>query len=156
MEHPIDKRLLQLGIKLPVAPTPAANYLPFVVSGNLLFIAGQAAVVDGKLAYTGRLGAELALAEGQAAARICAINLLAQAKAACKGDWNRLVRCVRVCGYINATAEFSAHPQVLDGASDLLVEVLGEAGKHVRTVMGASSLRNQSAMVVDAIFEIQS
>lgn len=155
MEYPIEKRLLQLGIHLPVAPSPAANYLPFVVSGNLLFIAGQAAVVDGRLAYTGRLGAELAVTDGQAAARICAINLLAQVKAACGGDWRRLTRCVRVCGYINATAEFAEHPQVLDGASNLLVEVLGEAGKHVRTVMGASSLRSGSALVVDAIFELQ-
>lgn len=155
MPHPIEARLEQLGIRLPAAPAPAANYLPYVVTGNLLFIAGQAAVADGRQAYTGRLGAELAVKDGQAAARICAINLLAQVKAACGGDWNRLARCVRVCGYINATAEFAEHPQVLDGASNLLVEVLGEAGKHVRSVMGASSLRSGAALVVDAIFELK-
>jgi enamine deaminase RidA (YjgF/YER057c/UK114 family) len=155
MSHPIEVRLERLGIRLPAAPAPAANYLPYVVTGNLLFIAGQAGVVDGKLAYTGRLGAELAVADGQAAARVCAINVLAQVKAACGGDWNRLARCVRLCGYINATAEFAEHPQVLDGASNLLVEVLGEAGKHVRTVMGASSLRSGSALVVDAVFELR-
>jgi enamine deaminase RidA (YjgF/YER057c/UK114 family) len=156
MEHPIEQKLRQLGIRLPAAPSPAANYLPYVVTGNLLFIAGQAAVVDGKLAYTGRLGAELGLADGQAAARISAINLLAQVKAACGGDWSRLARCVRICGYINAAAEFADHPQVLDGASDLLVEVLGEAGKHARSVLGASSLRSHSALVVDAVFELKS
>ena len=155
MKHAIDTRLEALGIRLPAAPAPAANYLPYVVSGNLLFIAGQAAVVDGKLAYTGRLGAELGVGDGQAAARICAVNLLAQVKAACGGDWGKLARCVRVCGYVNATAEFAEHPQVLDGASNLLVEVLGEAGKHVRTVMGASSLRSGSALVVDAVFELK-
>lgn len=155
MAHPIEARLEQLGIRLPAAPAPAANYLPYVVTGNLLFIAGQAAVADGRLAHAGRLGAELAVKDGQAAARICAINLLAQVKAACGGDWTRLARCVRVCGYINATAEFAEHPQVLDGASNLLVEVLGEAGKHVRTVMGASSLRSGSSLVVDAVFELR-
>jgi enamine deaminase RidA (YjgF/YER057c/UK114 family) len=155
MAHLIDGRLAKLGITLPDAPSPAANYLPYIVTGNQLLIAGQAAVVDGKHKFTGRLGAELGVADGKEAARIAAINVLAQVKAACKGDWNKLVRCLRICGYLNTTPEFADHPQVLDGASDFLVEVLGDAGRHVRTVMGASSLRSRTAVVLDAVFEVK-
>ena len=96
------------------------------------------------------------MADGKAAARLAAINVLAQVKAACNGDWNQLARCVRICGYLNATSEFADHPQVLDGASDFLVAVLGDAGKHVRSVLGASSLRSGTVLVIDAVFEIAS
>lgn len=152
--HAIDERLAGLGIALPAAPTPAANYLPYIVTGNQLWIAGQAAIVDGRHRYLGRFGAELGVAEGREAARIAAINVLAQVKAACGGDWNKLLRCVRICGYLNATAEFAEHPQVLDGASDFMVAVLGDAGKHVRSVFGASSLRGGTALVIDAVFAV--
>jgi enamine deaminase RidA (YjgF/YER057c/UK114 family) len=155
MPHPIEERLLKLGITLPNAPSPAANYLPYILSGNQLLIAGQAAVVNGKHAYVGRLGAELSVADGKAAARLAAINVLAQVRAACFGDWNKLTRCLRICGYLNTTPEFADHPQVLDGASDFLVEVLGDAGKHVRTVMGATSLRSGTVLVMDAVFELR-
>ena len=154
MAHPIDERLAKLGVTLPDAPTPAANYLPYLISGNQLWIAGQAAVVDGKHPFVGRLGAERNVADGKAAARLAAINVLAQVKAACNGDWNQLARCVRICGYLNATPEFADHPQVLDGASDFLVAVLGDAGKHVRSVLGASSLRSGTVLVIDAVFEM--
>ena len=153
--HPIDERLSQLGIALPQAPTPAANYLPYILSGNQLLIAGQAAVIDGQHQFIGRLGAELSVADGKAAARLAAINVLAQVKAACFGDWNKLTRCLRLCGYLNTAPEFADHPLVLDGASDFLVEVLGDAGKHVRTVMGATSLRSRTALVIDAVFEMR-
>jgi enamine deaminase RidA (YjgF/YER057c/UK114 family) len=155
MIHVIDERLANLGVVLPAAPSPAANYLPYILSSNQLLIAGQAAVVDGKHAFVGRLGAELAVADGKAAARLAAINVLAQVKAACFGDWNKLTRCLRICGYLNTTPEFADHPQVLDGASDFLVAALGDAGKHVRTVLGATSLRNRTALVIDAVFEIR-
>ncbi len=154
MIHPVDERLASLGVTLPDAPTPAANYLPYILSGNQLLIAGQAAVVGGKHAFVGRLGAELSVADGRQATRLAAINVLAQVKAACHGDWNKLTRCLRICGYLNATPEFADHPQVLDGASDFLVAVLGDAGKHVRTVLGATSLRSRTAVVIDAVFEI--
>lgn len=155
MPHPIDDRLSKLGITLPAAPTPAANYLPYILSGNQLLIAGQAAMADGKHRYVGRLGAELTVADGKAAARLAAINVLAQVKAACFGDWNKLTRCLRICGYLNTTPEFAEHPQVLDGASDFLVEVLGDSGKHVRSVLGATSLRSRTALVIDAAFELR-
>lgn len=153
MTHPIEERLSELGVVLPQAPSPAANYLPYILSGNQLLIAGQAAVVDGRHPFVGRLGAELSVADGKAAARLAAINVLAQVKTACFGDWNRLARCLRVCGYLNTTPAFTDHPQVLDGASDFLVEVLGDSGKHVRTVLGATSLRSGTALVIDAVFE---
>jgi enamine deaminase RidA (YjgF/YER057c/UK114 family) len=155
MTHAIDERLTELGITLPDAPSPAANYLPYILTGNQLLIAGQAAVVDGKHQYLGRFGAELTVADGKAAARLAAVNVLAQVKTACHGDWNKLTRCLRICGYLNATPEFADHPQVLDGASDFLVEVLGDAGKHVRSVLGASSLRSGTALVIDAVFEVR-
>lgn len=155
MAHAVEMQLSKLGIVLPQAPVPAANYLPYVISGNLVFVAGQAAIVDGNHPYVGRLGAELSVADGRAAARIAAINVLAQVKAACSGNWNCVVRCVQLHGYINATAEFAEHPAVLDGASNLLVELLGDAGKHVRTAVGAISLRNRTAVVLDAVFELR-
>lgn len=155
MAHAIDERLAKLGVALPDAPVPAANYLPYLVTGDQLWIAGQAAVVDGKHRYIGRLGAEFGVAEGKDAARLAAINVLAQVKAACGGDWNKLSRCVRLCGYLNATPEFAEHPNVLDGASDFMVAALGDTGKHVRSVLGASSLRSRSILVIDAVFAMK-
>lgn len=151
----IEHKLAALGIALPAAPAPAANYLPYIISGNLLFIAGQAPIRNGKYEYVGRVGEAVSPQDAQAAARLCGINLLAQVKAACNGDWTRVVKGVRVCGYIASAPEFFDYPKVLDGCSDLLVEVLGDAGKHVRTVMGVSGLRANVPIVVDAVFEIR-
>jgi enamine deaminase RidA (YjgF/YER057c/UK114 family) len=151
----IEGRLVNLGIALPAAPAPAANYLPWTITGNQLWIAGQAPIRDGKYDYIGRVGKEVTPQQAHAAARLCAINVLAQVKAACKGDWSRLVKAVRVCGYISAAPDFYEFPKVLDGCSDLMFEVLGDAGKHVRTVMGVSGLRFNVPIVVDAIFEIR-
>ena len=151
----IDQRLASLGIALPAAPTPAANYLPWTISGSQLFIAGQAPIRGGKYEYVGRVGAEVTPQQAHAAARLCAVNLLAQVKAACNGDWTRFIKGIRVCGYISSAPGFFDYPQVLDGCSDLLVEVLGDAGKHVRTVMGVSGLRFNVPIVVDAVFEIR-
>lgn len=151
----IEQRLAALGISLPAAPAPAANYLPWIICGNQVFIAGQAPIRDGKYEFAGRVGADVTPQDAHAAARLCGVNVLAQVKAACNGDWERFVKGVRVCGYISSAPDFFDYPKVLDGCSDLLVEVLGDAGKHVRTVMGVSGLRFNVPIVVDALFEIQ-
>jgi enamine deaminase RidA (YjgF/YER057c/UK114 family) len=150
----IDARLKQLGIVLPTPPLPAANYVPFVVSRGLAFIAGQVPFVDGKAQFVGKLGKDFTVEQGQQAARLCAINILAQVKAACGGDLGRVVRCVRVGGFVNCTPDFLDQPKVVNGASDLLVSVLGEAGKHARFAVGAPSLPLGVAVEVDATFEV--
>jgi enamine deaminase RidA (YjgF/YER057c/UK114 family) len=151
--HPIDARLAALGITLPDAPPPAANYVPFVATGNLLHVSGQISQADGAL-IRGRLGDDLGVEQGAAAARSCAISLLAQVRRALGGDWSRLVRAVKLTGFVNATAEFTDQPKVVNGASDLLVAVLGDAGRHARSAVSAISLPLGVAVEIEAIFEI--
>ena len=154
MATDVEARLAALGLKLPEAPAPAANYVPYVVSGHLVFIAGQAPVANGKYSSVGRVGAEVSLEAAQAAARLCALNVLAQARAAAGGDWARVKRCVRLCGYVSSAADFFEQPKVLDGASDLVVQALGDAGKHARSALGVYALRGNVPVVVDAVFEL--
>jgi enamine deaminase RidA (YjgF/YER057c/UK114 family) len=149
------QRLLDLGITLPTPPNPAANYVPAVHSGNQLFIAGQVPVQDGKAQFIGKLGGGLSVEQGQQAARLCAINVLAQVAKALDGDLDRVVRCVRVVGFVNAVPEFTEHPLVINGASDLFVAVFGEAGRHARTSVGAGSLPRGVAVEVEAVFEVR-
>jgi enamine deaminase RidA (YjgF/YER057c/UK114 family) len=146
----VAARLRKLGIALPPPPAPMASYVPFVISGNLVFTSGQ--IPDPK--YTGKLGAEISLENGQTAAQLCAINILAQLKAACNGDLDRIRRCVKVTVFVNATPDFTRHPEVANGASDLFVAVLGEAGRHARVAVGSSSLPRNVAVEVEAVFEI--
>jgi enamine deaminase RidA (YjgF/YER057c/UK114 family) len=150
----VDARLAELGLTLPAAPSPAANYVPWVVAGGLAFISGQAPVRDGQYAVTGRVGAEVTLEAAQAAARLCALNILAQVKAAAGGDWSRVKRCVRLCGYVSSAPDFFEQPKVLDGASDLMVQALGDAGRHSRSALGVLALRGNVPVVLDAIFEV--
>jgi enamine deaminase RidA (YjgF/YER057c/UK114 family) len=154
MPADVEARLARLGLTLPDAPAPAANYVPYVVASGLVFIAGQAPVVDGQYHSVGRVGAEVTLEAAQAAARLCGLNVLAQVKAAAAGDWSRVTRCVRVCGYVSSAPDFFEQPKVVDGASDLMVQALGEAGKHARSALGVAALRGNVPVVVDAIFEI--
>ena len=154
MMESIESRLAALGITLPKPAAPAANYVPFVISGTLLIISGQLPMGPEGLAYKGKVGRELDVAAGQLAARLCAINILAQAKAALQGDLSRLRRCLRLGGFVNATEWFTDHPQVINGASDLIAEVMGEAGRHARAATGAGSLPFNAAVEVDAMFEI--
>jgi enamine deaminase RidA (YjgF/YER057c/UK114 family) len=156
MPNDVESRLAALGLKLPGAPSPAANYVPYVVAQGLAFIAGQAPVIDGKYQSVGRVGAEVSLDAAQAAARLCALNVLAQVKAAAGGDWSRVVRCVRLCGYVSSAPDFFDQPKVVDGASDLMVQALGEAGKHARSALGVAALRGNVPVVIDAIFELSS
>jgi enamine deaminase RidA (YjgF/YER057c/UK114 family) len=151
----IESNLERLGIELPDAPAPAANYVPWVKTGNLVFISGQVTMGANGLEYQGKVGKDLGVEEGQAAARLCAINLLAQLRSACDGDIERVRRCVKLGGFVNSTTDFKNHPQVINGASDLLVEVLGDRGKHARFAVGAGSLPFNVAVEVDAVFEIE-
>ena len=146
----IESRLRELGIVLPTPPAPVASYVPASISGNLVFISGQ--IPDNK--YAGKLGAEISLEMGQAAAQLCAIAVLAQLKAACEDDLERVRRCLKVTVFVNAAPDFTRHSEVANGASDLFVAVFGEAGRHARAAVGASSLPRNVAVEVEAIFEI--
>ena len=152
MSH--DARLASLKIELPQPATPAANYVPFVISGNLIFVAGQITLWNGELRYVGRIGETLSLEDGVAAARICGLNIIAQVSAACGGSLDKVKRCVKLGGFVNCTPAFINQPQVINGASDLMVEVFGDAGKHARFAVGANVLPRGVAVEVDAIFEI--
>ena len=149
----IAAKLDSLGISLPDAPAPAANYVPFVRIGNIVHVSGQISKDDDLI--TGKLGDDMDVDAGAAAAKVCAINLLAQVKAACGGDIDKLVRVIKLTGFVNSTADFTAQPQVINGASDFLVEVLGEAGRHSRSAVGAVSLPLGVAVEIEGIFEIQ-
>lgn len=150
----IESRLKELGIQLPTPPAPVASYVPYVVTGNLVFISGQVTVSAEGLRYIGKVGAEISLEDGKDAAKLCAVNLLAQLKAACGGDLERVRRCVKLGVFVNAIADFTQHPEVGNGASDLIVAVLGDAGKHARAATGAGSLPRGVAVEVDGVFEI--
>lgn len=150
-----ESKLATLGLTLPKAAPPAANYIPYVISGTHLFIAGQIPFLNGEKAHIGRLGESYSIEQGQEAAKACALNILAQTKAAVNGDWTRVRRCVKLGGFVNATPEFDQHPAVINGASDLIALALGEAGKHARFAVGASNLPFGVAVEIDAIFEIQ-
>lgn len=150
----IDKRLGDLGIELPPANAPAGNYDPFVRTGDLLFISGQIPVIDGKPAFIGTLGSELNVEDGAMAARTCALSILAQAREALGGDLDRVVRCVKLSGFVASTPDFGDQPKVINGASDLMVEVFGEAGRHARAAVGMASLPLGVAVEVEAIFEV--
>ncbi len=151
----IDARLKELKIELPNASAPAANYVPYVHTGNLLFMAGQVCQWNGERRFIGKLGREFTIEQGQEAARLCGLNLLAQAKAALGGDLDRIVRCVRLGGFVNSTADFLEQPRVVNGASDLMVEILGDAGRHARTAIGTNVLPFDLAVEVDAVFEVK-
>ena len=154
MAGKIDARLKELGIELPTPPAPVASYVPYVVSGNLVFISGQVTMGPKGLEYVGKVGAEISPDDGKAAARLCAINVIAQVKAACGGDLDRVGRCVRVGVFVNAVADYTQHPEVANGASDLFMAVFGDAGKHARAAVGAGSLPRGVACEVEAVFEI--
>ncbi|SRR5258706_8616561 len=150
----VDARLEELGITLPAPPAPVASYVPFVLSDKLLFISGQVTLTADGLKYTGVIGRDLSLEEGKAAARLCAINAMAQIKAACGGDLGRVKRIVKLTVFVNAAPGFGQHPEVANGASDLFVEVFGESGKHARSAVGAGSLPRNVAVELEAVVEI--
>ncbi|NHB76504.1 RidA family protein [Rhodobacter calidifons] len=152
--HPIDQRLAELGITLPDAPAPAANYVPFVQVGNLVHISGQISQNEAGL-IKGKLGEDLSFEQGAEAAKRCAISLLAQLKKAVQGDWDRLDRAVKLVGFVNSTPDFTDQPKVINGASDFLVAVLGDAGRHARSAVSAASLPLGVAVEIEAIFALK-
>lgn len=151
----IETRLAELGIVLPQPSAPAANYAPFMRAGELLFIAGQVCLWNGERRFTGKLGRDFTVEQGGEAARLCGLNILAQVKAALDGDLDRIVRCVRLGGFVNCTADFTEQPKVVNGCSDLMVQVLGDRGTHARTAVGVNALPFDLAVEIDAIFEVR-
>ncbi|WP_417263450.1 RidA family protein [Celeribacter sp.] len=149
----LSAKLSELGLALPAAPAPAANYVPYVISGNQLFISGQISNgPDGLIC--GKLGADMATEDGAKAAQTCALALLAQANAAVEGDFSKVKRLVKLVGFVNSTAEFTEQPKVVNGASDLMVEVMGDMGRHARSAVSAASLPLGVAVEIEAIFEL--
>ena len=148
-----EARLAEMGITLPDAPAPAANYVPFVVVGDTVYVSGQISSDETGL-ITGKVGNDMSTEDGAAAARRCAISLLAQVKAACGGDLDRLVRVIKLTGFVNSTADYTDQPKVINGASDFLVDALGDAGRHSRSAVSAASLPLGVAVEIEGIFQI--
>ncbi len=155
MSTKIADRLQELGIELPSAPNPVANYQPYVVSGNLVFLSGQVTIWNGEMLYQGKIGRDFSVDEGYQAARMCGLNLIAQVRAACDGDLDRVKRVVKLGAFVNCIDDFKELPNVVNGASDLMAEVFGDAGRCTRTNAGVPSLPVGFAVEIDGIFEIE-
>lgn len=150
----IDARLKELGIELPPPGAPAGNYVPHVITGNLVFISGQIPVENGERKFIGKLGREFGVEQGREAARLCMLSVIARLAAALGGDLDRVTRCVKIGGFVNATPDFGEQPQVINGASDLTAEIFGDRGAHARFAVGVGSLPFGCAVEVEAVFEI--
>ena len=150
----IEARLKELGIELPQPAAPIANYVGYTVSGSLVVVSGQLCSWNGQLRHIGKLGAGIGIDEGKEAARLCALNVLAQARAAAGGDLDRIRRVLRLGGFVNCTPDFTDMPQIVNGASDLMVEVFGDSGRHARAAVGVSSLPGGVAVEVEGMFEL--
>lgn len=154
MSGQVDAKLKELGITIPEAAAPAANYVPYTVSGNQVFVSGQVPFVDGVIQYQGKVGQDYSTEEAAECARVCALNIIAQVKAACGGDLDRVTRCVKLGGFVNCIDGFAEQPKVINGASDLMVDVFGDKGRHARFAVGTNALPLNVAVEIDAIFEI--
>ncbi|WP_256977726.1 RidA family protein [Bordetella genomosp. 10] len=150
----IEQRLIELGIELPNAPVPGGNFIPARIVGPFLYISGQVPAWNGQDHNSGKVGAEITVEQAQQAARICALNILAQARTALGGSLDRLRSCIRLGGFVNAAPDFDQHPKVINGASDLIGQVMGEAGRHVRVAIGSSSLPRNVAVEIEGLFEV--
>ncbi len=151
-----EEALAELGLTIPEPTVPVATFVPYVVTGNLVYVSGQIPMRDGELGFVGKLGRDYDVGQGREAARACALNVLSVLRLACGGDLDRMTRCVRLGGFINSTDDFTSQPEVMNGASDLLVAVFGERGRHARTAASVNSLPRGVAVEVDAVFEIAS
>ena len=151
----LEEKLGQLGYELPKAAPPAANYVPYTVHGDVVYVAGQIPFLNGQAMHKGRLGEDMSLEDGIIAAEACALNILAQVNAAVNGDWSRVQRCLKLGGFVNCTPDFYDHPKVVNGASDLIGKVMVEKGQHARFAVGAPSLPLGVAVEIDAVFGIK-
>lgn len=150
----IDKRLAELGVTVPEPAAPVANYVGWVKTGNLVFTAGQVPLKDGKFLYQGKVGKDVTVEDAAEAAKLCAINIIAQVKVACGGDLDRVKRIVKLVGFVNGVPEFADQPKVINGASDFMVAVFGEKGKHARSAVGAGSLPLNLSVEIEAVVEV--
>ena len=156
MQDEVELRLRGLGLSLPVRPTPIASFLPFRVANGIVYLAGQTCELDGRVVHTGRVGEQLTLETARTAAQICALNLLSCLREACDGRLDRVSRCLRVGGFVQAARDFARVPAVIDGASELFIALWGDSGRHARTAVGVAALPQNAAVEVDAIFELRS
>ena len=154
MAGQVDARLKELGVSIPVAAAPAANYVPYTIAGNLVYVSGQVPFVDGKIAFQGKVGEDFSTEEAAECAKVCALNIVAQVKAACEGDLDKVVRCVKLGGFVNCIDGFGEQPKVINGASDMMVDIFGDKGRHARFAVGTNALPMNVAVEIDAIFEI--
>jgi len=154
MAGTVEGRLRELGIEVPTPAAPAANYIPYVRTDNLVFVSGQIPLVNGKVEGVGKVGLDLTTEQAKAIARICAVNLIAQAKAACGGDLEKVVRVVKLGGFVNCVDGYTEQPEVVNGASDLMVAAFAEKGRHARFAVGTNALPRGVAVEVEAIFEV--
>ena len=154
MMKTVEQRLQDLGVTIPESPLPSANYIPYAKSGNLVFISGQISIDNGNL-ISGKLGQDLEIEEGQFAAKVCALNIISHLQRACNGSLERLEQVVKLGGFVNSTSDFTDAPQVINGASDLFIEIFGDRGKHARFAVCAHCLPRNAAVEVDGIFEIR-
>ena len=154
MTSKVEQRLQEIGVSIPDAPTPAANYLPFTRTGNLVFVSGQVPFVDGKLSVTGTVGKDASIEDAQGQAKVCAINLLAQLKVACDGDLDRVVQVVKLGAFVASADDFYSQPVAVNAASDLMVAAFGDAGRHARFAVGSNALPLNCLVEIDGVFEI--
>jgi len=155
MATEFENRLRSLGIELPTPPLPMATYAPFIIVNRMLYISGQFPMIGNTLQYEGKVGEDLSLEDAQKAAHLCALNILAQVKIACEESFERINRCVRLGGFVNAVDGFSDHSQIINGASDLMIQVFGNLGRHARFAVGVSSLPMNACLEIDAIFALE-
>jgi enamine deaminase RidA (YjgF/YER057c/UK114 family) len=155
MAGTVEARLKELGVEIPTPAVPVANYVGFVKSGNLVFVSGQVTMQGGKPQYIGKLGREISVEQGQEAAKLCAINIVAQLKVACEGDLDRVQRIVKLGGFVNSTPDFADQPKVINGASDFMVAIFGDKGRHARAAVSAGSLPLGVSVEVDCVAEIR-
>ena len=153
--HIFEENIKKLDLKIPDLPSPLANYVPYKVSDNTVYVSGQGPVIDGKIIYSGKVGNEISQEEGVKAAELCCINIIAALKSSINGDWNRLDTFLKLGGFVNCDNDFSDQPKIINGASDLLVNIFGDKGRHSRFAVGSNALPHNISVEIDAIIKIK-